>query len=473
MIKTLPLVAVVLFFASCNHTPEPRPDADRVIKDTLAQLLPEPFNQNPPQQNIYARVETRQENVLCARDASIKRIMESLKSAPQKFVIDNKQATEITGSLGTRLSFMPNSFVGSDGNEVNDPVTIELKECYKPDAMLCENLLTATDGNFSASKGMIFINAYAGGKALQLKEGEKVHVQFPFEAEGHNGYLLYHGDENADGLIVWNAVCESNTAGPRICASSDFAKPEFSYLGLGLKEYLLQNLNYPDEARRNELSAHVEVTFMVTTDGKVKDVITAESYKIFRQVIEQSLVSMPLWKPAVYKGKNIASSVHLNIDFNIRRADQVQVDFNDSKSSLISAGNDVYVLYGTDLKGEPQGMSARALGRMGWFNYGKHLHKEGQTAEVIVCSNEKSEVKLLMKNGSTIIGGENCVGFTDFQNLPMGETAYIVAVRYDQGNMLYAVQPVKLTKQSVVSLKWKKGDKAEIAKTYKRLSQEI
>ena len=440
MIKTLPLVAVVLFFASCNHTPEPRPDADRVIKDTLAQLLPEPFNQNPPQQNIYARVETRQEKVLCARDASIKRIMESLKSAPQKFVIDNKQATEITGSLGTRLSFMPNSFVGSDGNEVNDPVTIELKECYKPDAMLCENLLTATDGNFSASKGMIFISACAGGKALQLKEGEKVHVQFPFEAEGHNGYLLYHGDENADGLIVWNAVCESNTAGPRICASSDFAKPEFSYLGLGLKEYLLQNLNYPDEARRNELSAHVEVTFMVTTDGKVKDVITAESYKIFRQVIEQSLVSMPLWKPAVYKGKNIASSVHL---------------------------------YGTDLKGEPQGMSARALGRMGWFNYGKHLHKEGQTAEVIVCSNEKSEVKLLMKNGSTIIGGENCVGFTDFQNLPMGETAYIVAVRYDQGNMLYAVQPVKLTKQSVVSLKWKKGDKAEIAKTYKRLSQEI
>ena len=473
MIKALPFVAAVLFFTSCsNHTEQPKPDADRVIKDTLAmQIILQPFNQSPVQQSIYVKADVAQNKELRARDASIKRIMEDLKTAPQKFIIDNTQTAEITGRQGTVLSFRPNSFVSKEGNEISEPVTIELKECYNPDAMLCENLFTAAGGGFSASKGMVSVNAYAGGQVLQLKDGESINIQMPLGTENNNNFKLYHGVENADGLIVWNTVCEQKTAGPKICQSTDFLKPEFSSLGLGLKEYLLQNIEYPDEARRNELSANVDVTFMVDKDGRVKDVITGESYKIFREVIEASFKNMPAWKPAVYNDKNIASSVHVNIDFNIRRATQVQVDFNETKSSLVSAGNGVYVLYGTDLKGETQGLTAQALGQTGWFNYGKPLNHGMHNAELIVCSNEKTEVKLLMKKSKAIIAGENCLGYTDFKNLPVGQEAYIVAVRYDNGNMLYAVQAVTLSKQSIVSLKWKKGDKEEIAKMYRRLGK--
>jgi len=65
------------------------------------------------------------------------------------------------------------------------------------------------------------------------------------------------------------------------------------------------------------------------------------------------------------------------------------------------------------------------------------------------------------------------MGFADFNNLPLGEEAYIVAVRYDAGDMLYAVQPVTLSKQSVVTLKWMKGDKEAIAKVYRKLGKGI
>jgi TonB family protein len=473
MIKTFPLVAAILFFASCNHTTPPKPDADRVIKDTLAEIILQPFNQSPQAQNIYVHVEATQEKVPCCRSNAIKQVMEDLKTQPQKFVIDNSRPAEITGEEGTKLAFTPNSFISSNGSEVSAPVTIELKECYNINAMLRENLLTSTDGGFSASRVMLCVNAFADGQPLQLKDGETINVHFPFYINNFSKSKLYHGNENADGLIVWSTATEEKATGPEIYPSTSFLKPEFSYQNQDFKAYLLQNLNYPDEARRNELSANVEVTFTVSKYGKVTNVITAESYKIFRQEIEQAFATMPVWKPAVYNGKNIASSVHASINFNIRSADQVQVDFNESKSSLISAGNELYVLYGSDLKRQSPDVSGLPLGKTGWFNYSKPLDGGDQNAELIVCSNEKTEVKLLLKNKIAIIGGENCLGFADFKNLPLGEEAYIVAVRYENGNMLYSVQPVTFNKQSIITLKWKKGDKEEITRAYRKLSKDL
>ncbi len=473
MIKTLLFATAILFFSSCNHTSPPKPDADRVIKDTLAQNILQPFNQSPPAQNIYVRVEPKQEKLPCPRSSDIKDVMKALKTETQRFVINNGQNAEITGEKGTRLSFAPNCFVNAEGNEISTPVAIELKECYTPDAMLHENLFTANQGDYATGKGMLSISAYANGQALQLKTGEAIDVQFPFYTGNRDGYKLYRGDENADGLIVWSGVGEAKAAIPEVYSRASYVKPEFLYQGQDLKGYLLQNLSYPDEARRNELSANVEVTFTVSKEGRVKDVVTAESYKIFRQEIEQSLSSMPVWKPAVYNGRNIATSVHVNIDFNIRSAEQVQIDFDEAKSSLISAGKELYVLYGSDLAGQKYDQRGLALSRMGWFNYSKPLDAGKDKAELIVCSDEKSEVKLLLKNKAAIVAAENCMGFADFNNLPLGEEAYIVAVRYDAGDMLYSVQPVTLSKQSVVTLKWMKGDKEAIAKVYRKLGKGI
>lgn len=343
MVKTLLLTTAILFFSSCNHTCEPKPDTDRVIKDTLAQTILKPFNLQPAPQRLYAKVEAREEKFLSPRGAAIKQLMEELKAAPQKFIIDNAQRTEITGQQGTKLSIKPNSFVNAEGAEIAEPVTIELKECYSIEAMLHENLLT---GGFFASKGMLYVNAFASGRALKLKAGEKINVQWPF-ATDRNGYKLYYGNENADAQINWN---DANNEDPKLFASAGFVKPEFTGQGLEFKDYLHKNISYPDEAKRNELSAKVEVTFTIDTNGRVTEIASAESYKIFKQVIDASFKSMPAWIPAVYNGKNIASSVHLNIDFNIRRADQVQVEFNENKASLVSAGKAVYLLYGTDLK---------------------------------------------------------------------------------------------------------------------------
>jgi hypothetical protein len=141
MIKTLPFVAAILFFTSCNHTSAPKPDADRVIKDTLAQIILQPFNQSPQAQNIYVHIEAEQQKVPCPRSTAIKKLMEVLKTETQRFVINNNQPPEITGLEGTRLAFAANCFINTQGNSISTPVNVELKECYNLEAMLNENLL--------------------------------------------------------------------------------------------------------------------------------------------------------------------------------------------------------------------------------------------------------------------------------------------------------------------------------------------
>ena len=469
MAKTLLFVIVILFLTSCNHNPESKPDADRAIIDTVAQTILKPFNQPPPAKAIYAKVEIRQEKFLCQRDEAIRKMISDIKAAPQKFTIDNKLTSEITGAFGTRLSFNAGCFVSNNGNEVKDRVTVELKECYTIEAMLAENLLTSGNENFSSTKGMIYVNAFSNSIPLKLKAGEKVKVQWPF-AGTLKEYSLQYGELNTDDQVSWTPVASDNA---KVLAFSGFIKPQFEGDGLGFKDYLLENISYPDEAKRNELSAKVDVAFTIDAHGQITDVNSAESYKIFRQAIAESLKKMPAWKPAVYQGKNIASSLHLTIDFNIRRTNQVKIDFNENKAAMVSEDNTLYLLYGSDLKGKAALEKAEpVLTQLGWYNFSKLLRRSNQKpAELIVCANEKSEIRLLMKNQHSILGGENDLGFADFKNLPLGEDAYVIGVKYEGGNLFYAIQPVTLSKQSILTLKWKKGSQQKLLEAYRNLDK--
>ena len=471
MTKTLLCALVILLLSSCNHTPELKPDADRVIRDTVAQTILQPFTEAPVTKAIYAKVETRQDKFLCPRNASIKNLMADLKAAPQKFTINGKLNNQITGVQGTRLIFTPNCFIKSGGGEVDEPITVELKECYSTEAMLSENLATTTSNDISHSRGLIYVNALAGNEILKLREDANIEVQWPF-AKNMDDYSLQYGKPKADDQVEWIKV-ENQKA--KVFASSGFTKPEFDGQGLGFKNYLLQNISYPDEAKRNELSAKVEVTFTIDAKGMVSNVNSAESYKVFRQAIEGSLKKMPPWQPAAYHGKNIASTVHLSIDFNLRRTEQVAVEFAEDKASLVSEGNSFYLLYGSDLKRSPDDEKAgQALDRLGWYNLSKALALRYQTtAELIVCANEKSEIRLLMKKQHAILGGENNIGFADFKDLPLGESACVIGVKYEDGSMFYAIQPVTINKQSVVSLNWKKGSRQELLQVYHRLANEL
>ena len=94
----------------------------------------------------------------------------------------------------------------------------------------------------------------------------------------------------------------------------------------------------------------------------------------------------------------------------------------------------------------------------------------GNKADVIISSNQNTDVKIIFKNRNTIVSGENCVGYCRFNNISVNEEVYVIGVRYEGGNIFYALQPLKLEKQSVVSLNWKKGNEKDVKKVFRSLT---
>ncbi|MDB5281730.1 MAG: energy transducer TonB [Bacteroidota bacterium] len=469
MRKALLLFAVSFLFSACNNqTTEPKPDAVRVIKDTFAQTIMAPFNEAPKAEKIYARVNSSEDHFLRKQDAALGHMLADMKNKPQHFVINAAQPSEIEGEQGTKLAFDPNSFIDKDGKEISAPVDIELKECYSLEQMLMENIAGNSDGKVMDNRGMIYVNAWANGQQLLLKEGEKINVRFPFALHQKEGYRFFYGDELANGAMNWLPV--QRITGQKYFEPKEFTRPAFSYNGLEFENYLHETLTYPEDAKRNELSARVEVSFLVNESGRVTDVTTRESYKIFRNEIARVLTNMPGWTAASYNGKNIPSMVHVDIDFNIRRLDQVKVEFSKTEASLVNSAGNSYVEYGTDAKSSKKASAMQPMEKLGWLNCGRTIDTKGTLADVIVRADSKSDIKLVLKNRSSVSAGENCIGYSRFRNLPVNSEVYIMAVRYDEGKIEYALQPLKLQKQNVVSLAWKKGDEAAVQKAYKRLN---
>ncbi len=457
MKKPLLLAVAVFFFAQCNRSTEQKPDAPHAGKNTLTEMFMQSFNAKPAAKSLYVKFEPSDKDIPRAQDAAILHLLADLKTQPQRFVIDATEKNELQGEYGTKISFEPNCFIALSGNEVSSAVQIELKECYALDEMLQENLTTTGNGKVLESKGAVLVSATCNGEEVKLKEGQKINIEFPFAVNGEDGYYFYYGAQKQTG-INWVTVDGEE---PPVAAKEQISKPEFSYKDYNLKEYLSAQLEYPDEAKRNELSANVEVSFVVDKNGKVKDVSCESAYKTFRDEIVATIQQMPKWKPATYGKKKISAQVKLNIDFNLRRKEQVVIDFNESNVTPLGKNNDYSF---------PDLVYEQSFDRLGWIGFNRVLNVSDTKADLIIRSDASTDVKIVLKSRNTIVSGENCTGYSRFKNLGVDAEVYVVAVRYESGNVFYSIQPLKLEKQTVVSLVWKKGSEVEVERMFKSLT---
>lgn len=93
-------------------------------------------------------------------------------------------------------------------------------------------------------------------------------------------------------------------------------KAEFPGGEAALKQFLNHNLNYPLQARENEISGTVIISFIVNTDGSIVDV--SATRKLGSGCTEEAIrvvKSMPKWKPAKHNGKSVRLQMSLPIRF--------------------------------------------------------------------------------------------------------------------------------------------------------------
>lgn len=119
----------------------------------------------------------------------------ALKS--QLFTIMSSRDTAITGEQGTKLFIKANSFVDMMDKPVEGEIDIELKECYKLDDMLKENLTTLSDNKVLETGGMVYIGAKSNFKELKLKQFTDIEMANPLaEVMADTSMLLFYGKRN-------------------------------------------------------------------------------------------------------------------------------------------------------------------------------------------------------------------------------------------------------------------------------------
>lgn len=106
--------------------------------------------------------------------------------------------------------------------------------------------------------------------------------------------------------------------------------PEFPGGMEALYAYLAKNLNYPDEAKKNEVQGNVIINFIIEKDGKVSNVkIVSNNLKgkentpesaIDECVMEavEIIKNMPDWKPGMEKGKAVKTVFSIPIRFALK-----------------------------------------------------------------------------------------------------------------------------------------------------------
>ncbi len=93
-------------------------------------------------------------------------------------------------------------------------------------------------------------------------------------------------------------------------------RPQFTGSEAGLREYLMKNLRYPEQALRQHISGKVYVRFILSATGRVTDasVIRGPGSGLNEEAL-RLVWMMPTWQPARQRGQAVRVSCTLPITF--------------------------------------------------------------------------------------------------------------------------------------------------------------
>jgi len=92
--------------------------------------------------------------------------------------------------------------------------------------------------------------------------------------------------------------------------------PEYPGGERGLRKYIAMNVRYPISAQVNGLQARCYISFIVDTEGNIKEVYPAnQTYPILMKEGVRAVSGMPQWKPGMQDGKPVKVSYTVPINF--------------------------------------------------------------------------------------------------------------------------------------------------------------
>jgi hypothetical protein len=410
MYKLILLALLIIVLQACSNKQSQEPAPDRVITDTLAQQILRTWDL--PSKSGVQRVNTTvtpQEQVLIPFSKELAEAYTELAPQDETFLLNTRFDNTIHGKKGTAV-FFPAQCFAKNGADIEGEVLVQLKECYSANDLWQQHINSNSNTTVYSTKGAVSILAFYKGQTVDLKEGMAVLVSFDVEEKVEEKLLLTVGVRQFDGTMQWKTLGKVNHEKKEMVTAPKLFLPE-----LRLADYLTEKINYPDEAKRNELSEKVTATIEINQQGAVEKVMVNSPYKIFRDELESTIYAMPKFTPAHRGNEAISCKMAIEVNFDIRQKQQVSVSANERDM--------VYLFDHQNTKSEPITISSTLLG---WLACQELLLTTAPTAQVVLPKDQHTDFKLILKSKNVVLAAENYGSHAQFSSLPSGEKATLV-----------------------------------------------
>lgn len=122
-----------------------------------------------------------------------------------EFTLEAGQKAVFTSSSGVKLNIPAGAFVLPNGKAPDGPITVRLQEAARPTDWILQGLSThTTDGEILQTGGMYHIEALAGTRKLQLREGATLGITLPPAENADPEMEIFYGSRDASrNAIAW------------------------------------------------------------------------------------------------------------------------------------------------------------------------------------------------------------------------------------------------------------------------------
>lgn len=130
--------------------------------------------------------------------------------------------------------------------------------------------------------------------------------------------------------------------------------PEFPGGMRALQQYIASNLKYPEPARRANVEGIVLVSFTVTKEGAIKDLVIDKGFGFGADAEAIRLIStMPRWNSALKDGQPVDAKCSLPVSFVLEKKTEKQVHLLDDTPNLkitsFTKSEPLYILDGKEI----------------------------------------------------------------------------------------------------------------------------
>jgi hypothetical protein len=139
-------------------------------------------------------------------DRSLEPLLAAAGTDAQVFVVDNSKDTVLFGERGTIVSIPADCF-----EQTNGPIDVHLIEAPEMSDLVLLNAPTISEGRLLETDGVVYVNAFANGAPVKVKDDERVEIEVPSDHfdESMGSFV---GTYDKKGRLNWHEGNEMATA---------------------------------------------------------------------------------------------------------------------------------------------------------------------------------------------------------------------------------------------------------------------